>query len=372
MSAQDPFVPPAQPQEWLSPARLPNIGYAQTGSPREIPPPMYELRPLTTSEVLDRTFAVYRSKFWLFAGIASFTAAMQSMMGAIQMAIQARHFPQIRQPHPANPFALPPGTGATLVLALVAGFLMFLAAGVIMAACVFAVGETYLGRATTIKQSFAATIHRWYAYIGIAFWQLGSFMWPTLVLAVPGFALLAFGIARGGVVTPAIGGVLLGLGFTVGMVVGIILGLRNAFGVPIAVLERMKVRAAMRRSKMLTKGTKWKIILIGLITYALLMVVGILQMPLAFISAMALMKGGHAYVTQALTLVISFVGYTVVTPVALIGNSLLYFDQRVRKEAFDIAFLLGEERALESNAVPHQQAGDVQQGPTQAVDASPL
>ena len=65
-------------------------------------------------------------------------------------------------------------------------------------------------------------------------------------------------------------------------------------------------------------------------------------------------------------------GYTVVTPVALIGNSLLYFDQRVRKEAFDIAFLLGEEKAFETHAALQQQAVDVQQGSTQAVDASSL
>ena len=372
MAAQDPFVPPSQPtQEWLSPARLPSVGYPPAGSVGEVPPPMYDLRPLTTSEVLDRTFAVYRSKFWLFAGIASFTAAMQSIAGAVQMLIQTRRFPQVSQVHPGNPFALPPGTAATLVVALIAGFLAFLAASVVMAACVFAVGETYLGRPATIKQSFMATIHRWYAYIGAAFWQLGSFMWPALVCVVPGFTLLAFGIARGGTVIPALGGVLLAIGFTAGMVVGIILGLRNAFGVPIVVLEQLKVRAAMRRSKFLTNGTKWRIMLIGLITWALLMVVGILQMPLAFLTAIALVKGGHAYITQAITLVINFVGYTVVTPVALIGNSLLYFDQRVRKEAFDIAFLLGEERALESDALQFPMA-ESQQGPAQGVDVPSL
>jgi hypothetical protein len=44
---------------------------------------------------------------------------------------------------------------------------------------------------------------------------------------------------------------------------------------------------------------------------------------------------------QAAILLIGFVGHTLVSPVALIGLTLVYFDQRVRMEAFDLVMMLG-------------------------------
>ena len=44
---------------------------------------------------------------------------------------------------------------------------------------------------------------------------------------------------------------------------------------------------------------------------------------------------------QAAVLLIGFVGGTLVSPVALIGLTLVYFDQRVRMEAFDLVMMLG-------------------------------
>jgi len=38
---------------------------------------------------------------------------------------------------------------------------------------------------------------------------------------------------------------------------------------------------------------------------------------------------------------VGFVGHSLVQPVLMIGLSLLYFDQRVRKEAFDLVMLMG-------------------------------
>ena len=35
---------------------------------------MHNLRPLSLGEILDRTFAIYRSRFWLFSGIAAIYA----------------------------------------------------------------------------------------------------------------------------------------------------------------------------------------------------------------------------------------------------------------------------------------------------------
>jgi len=140
-------------------------------------------------------------------------------------------------------------------------------------------------------------------------------------------------------------GILMFLGIVGGGVAGIIFLLRNSMAIPATVVERLKVRASMRRSKVLAVGAKGRLFLVGLISYCLYMVVGILQAPLAIMMVLALRKGHESIAAQAGTLVIGFVGHSVVTPVAMIGFTLVYFDQRVRKEAFDLVVLLGEEQA---------------------------
>jgi hypothetical protein len=62
--------------------------YAFTPPP---PPPMpsarssYELRPLTTGEILDRTFYLYRSNFWLFVALAAIAASVNTVAGLAQV-----------------------------------------------------------------------------------------------------------------------------------------------------------------------------------------------------------------------------------------------------------------------------------------------
>ena len=338
MASYDPMEPiePVEPHEaavpenngWLAPAKVP-VGSV----PAPAGAPMYDLRPLTLGEVLDRTFSVYRSRFWLFAGIASISGAVQLVAQAVQMFLQ--HLTLHR-----SKFA----TGYIVgFIALVVVYLaFFLAYSVTQAATAFAVSEIYLGRVTSVKESLRATIGRWLAYIGIALWQLGSGAWVPFLVLVPAFVLVKLLPKSPGMLVFA--GLLMFVGILGGGVVGYILYLRNSLGVPAAVIERLKVRAAMRRSKVLMSGAKGRIFVITLISGCLYMVVGVLQMPFAVLMVFALQKGKESVVAQAVTLLIGFLGHSVVTPVAMIGFTLVYFDQRVRKEAFDIAVLLGEDQ----------------------------
>jgi hypothetical protein len=53
------------------------------------------LRPLTLGEILDRTAQLYRTHFWLFAGIASVYSGALLLFGLLQIGAQelllARH-----------------------------------------------------------------------------------------------------------------------------------------------------------------------------------------------------------------------------------------------------------------------------------------
>jgi hypothetical protein len=91
----------------------------------------------------------------------------------------------------------------------------------------------------------------------------------------------------------------------------------------------------------LTTGTKGRIFVVLLVAVALSYVGGAIEIPLAIVIARAPLNP-HV-IAQAMLLAITFVTHTLVTPVALIGLSLVYFDQRVRREAFDLVMLMGGE-----------------------------
>jgi len=325
-----PYVPASSNgNAWLTPAKLPETHAATVAGM----PPIYDLRPLTTGEILDRTFSVYRSRFWLFAGIASISGGVQLMAAAAQMVFQ--HFTFRHR-------VFGKLDAASIAVMVVANLLFLLAYSVTQATTAFAVSEVYLGRETSIEKSLRATIDRWLAYIGIALWQLGSLLWAPMLLIIPAFLLATLMPGYGKMILV---GLLLVAGILGGGALGIIFLLRNSLAIPATVVERLKVRASMRRSKVLSSGAKGRLFLVGLISYCLYLVVGVLEAPLAIMMVLAVRKGHEAIGAQAGALLIGFLGHSLVTPVAMIGFTLVYFDQRVRKEAFDLVVLLGEEQA---------------------------
>jgi hypothetical protein len=308
------------------------------------PPAMPNLRPLSLGEVLDRTFSVYRSRFWLFAGIGAVSAALVALMNAIQLlplhlagrtgGLGTTPNPLgVRSPLSPNYLA---GLGVGFVLALLVLVAVYTFVYVVtQAATVYALQEVYMGRETTIAGSIKATTGRWYRYLGIGIWQGFSMIWIPALAVILGAVLMAF--------SRVLGGVFLVLGALGGSVGGFILYLRNALGVQAAVVESSTVRTAMRRSKVLTSGAKGRIFVLLLLAGVLNYVASLLQMPLIFFITFTLARGGQAIGSEITMLLVSFVAHAAVQPVAMIGLSLIYFDQRVRQEAFDLLLMLGPE-----------------------------
>ncbi len=337
-SPPTPFEPPPQsgPGEyrWLAPASLQEGPGVPAGSgPARAP--MYELRPLSTGEVLDRTFSLYRSRFLMFAGIAALAAAVRLVGQALEIVLQ--RFLGGSSTNPADVM------GKAVLLSLPMTFVFMMALAVSQAATVWAMAEVYLGRSATVMESLRAIGSRWLRFLGIALWQIWSYVWLPLALGLAYIGIyFAAGRTLGGFGT----GFLLVSGMLAALVVGFIFYLRNLLAVPAAVREDLTVRAAMRRSKVLSKGAKGKLFLVLLIAAALYFVMGIVLSTVAFV-ALILHRGQQAtLMVQILTMGIVFLGYTLISPVIMIGVALLYFDQRVRREAFDVAVLLGDESAL--------------------------
>jgi hypothetical protein len=290
----------------------------------------YQLRPLSTGEVLDRTFSVFRSHFWLFTALASISGGFSLVLNAAQVLVQ--HY-----------LLLHGGLGNAILEAQASSFvviaLLLPVESLVYAASVYALCEVYLGREVTAGEALRSGMRHLGRYIGIALWQGWSAVWVFAILGVPAIVIIALGASRGGVAAVAVAGVLLFLSIIGGGIYGAIAYIRNSLAIPAALMEQIGVRASMRRSKTLAAGTKGRIFVVLLIAIALYMVVLMVESPMLFIIAKSPLQ--EHLLAQSAILLVTFLAHTLISPVALIGLTLVYFDQRVRNEAFDILMMMG-------------------------------
>jgi hypothetical protein len=362
------------PEEWIAP-EMGGGTPAAYGYAAPLPAPAYELRPLSLGEILDRTFAVYRSRFWLFVGIGALEAAFASLMNGLQLAQQSKVFGSIARTTPPgtrgvagavpNPFAGMEGMFGLLFLVAIVYLGVYV---VTQAVTVFAMSEVYLGQPVTVVESVKATIGKWYRYLGIAIWQAFSMFWLPMLLTIPGFVLLAVGVPG----LSVLGGFLAFLGILGGIPVGFILYLRNSLAVQATVVEGLPVRASMRRSKVLSAGTKGRIFVVLLLAGALAYIAGLVSMPLMMMAMFKSMQGTESKLLEAASMIVHFAATALVTPVAMIGISLVYFDQRVRKEALDLVMMMGREVPVFEPVMPAAPVVEVADAASVAEPESPV
>jgi MFS family permease len=296
---------------------------------RQQPVVRHELRPLTTGEVLDRTFFLYRSNFWLYAGLASIAAGVNVLASLGKLTYL--HFASI-------PATSPKAVLIGSVFAIVGVILYFVVYSVTHAATVSAVSSIYLGEQTSMGRAIDAVKGHWLRYCLIALWQSWSAMWAFSLLIAPIFAIAGLGIKS----LNWLAGLL--VFFAIGsLVYGLIAYIRNSLAIPAAVIENLTVPDAMRRSKQLVAGRKGRIFLLLLLLFALYCVAGALQFPFALLLLHS--RSAEHIVGQIISLLVAFLCSSLIGPVASIALYLFYIDERVRREAFDIEFLMNKSSA---------------------------
>jgi hypothetical protein len=286
----------------------------------------HELRPLTTGEVLDRTFYLYRSNFWVYVGISSIAAGVNVLASIGRLA-----YLQFRGVSVTSPQALVVGS----VFSIVGVILYFVVYSVTHAATVSAVSAIYLGEQTSIGKAFDAVKGHWLRYCLIALWQSWSAGWIFVLMIAPMFVIARLGLKN-------LNGLIAVLVFFAfgGLVYGLIAYIRNSLAVPASVMENLKVPSAMRRSKQLVAGRKGRIFLLLLLLFALYCVAGALQFPFALLLLHS--RSAEHIVGQFISLFVAFLCSSLIGPVASIALCLFYIDERVRREAFDIEFLMNK------------------------------
>ncbi|HEX3891352.1 MAG TPA: hypothetical protein VHW46_02170 [Terracidiphilus sp.] len=301
------------------------------------------LRPLTLGEILDRTAELYRTHFLLLAGIASVYAAVLLVLSLLQIGVQET----LRANH----------MNAQIIWATLAGALLMvpvilIAGGFAIAANNRAVSWVHLGQPATIRAAYRSIVPRLGRYlwlmvmtaflIWIPFGVLyGGYMVFVLLYARPKGLFVQGAAPRDPAALIVFGLVTLAFALLAlaAVVYAVFMGLRYSLAVPACVIEDIPARKALRRSVDLSSGSRGRIFLLALLVVAVQVGLGLIT-QLFFIVATFRHHGQLPAGIRVLQQLVAFCTNTFVGPIYATGFTLFYYDQRVRKEGFDIEWMM--------------------------------
>jgi hypothetical protein len=141
----------------------------------------------------------------------------------------------------------------------------------------------------------------------------------------------------------------------------ILMGLRYSLAVPACVVEDLNARKAIRRSIELAKDSWGRIILLALLVFVIKFMLVMVTQAFVFVSAFkhpGQMPGpGISSISQ----VLGFFTNSFLGPIWATGITLFYYDQRVRKEGYDIEWMMQaagltvpEPAAAQDQGSPHE------------------
>jgi hypothetical protein len=305
---------------------------------------------MSTSQVLDRTFHLYRNNFVLFAGIAILTPALK----LIALLVQLKIFGPVVMPQQPNAFTpqLLQALFVRVIISFLVGTVIYLVGTALASsATAYAVSMVHLGKTTTIAESYRRVKPIFLRILWLLFVAM-VFTFGPLVLSYMLIFALAFAmplLMRGadpqvGLMIATIGGLLLLLAGILGALIWMLYALcRYALAVPACTLEKLPARISLVRSKFLTNGAKWSILGIVILTGLMSLILTFaLQLP-ARLASDALIVSTRTHLTMAATVwiyIADFLGGALAGPVTTIALVLVYYDQRVRKEAFDLQLMM--------------------------------
>ncbi len=261
------------------------------------------LRPLGIGEILDAGIKIYRARVpVLVKSVAVVLGPVFALTAIIRISIPAGNdLLQSSQPG-ATPDLNVDRLGAFLAGTALIGLLAFLASQLATGACFKAVSGVYLDEDPGWRES-----------LRFARSKLRSLLWLSFLLVIflaPAFVAL--------------------------IVPGVYLWVAWSVAAPVVLLEDIRGRGALKRSRALVKGRFWPttavLLLIAILT-------GVVQAVfIGILAGIASVSGNEVAVAIA-----DAIGQTassvLTTPLSAAVLTVLYFDLRVRKEGFDLELL---------------------------------
>ncbi|NND84679.1 MAG: hypothetical protein HKN46_05970 [Acidimicrobiia bacterium] len=270
------------------------------------------LRPLDFGGIFDQAFKLYTAHW---RPLLTISAIVMVPLGLVSLGLSLVLFQDLDAAltDPAFLEASPDEVLGlffdALLPSLFVGILNIIGLWLIQGACTHAVSEVYAGRNPTWQDSLSAGFQRL----------------PSLAGAV----------------------IMIGLGSLAGFVFcffpGVWLYIMWFITIPALVAERLGAWEAMTRSWELIQGTWWRTFGLAIVTS---LIVGIVSVALASPAQFVVFSGGSLTSTQAVSQVANTIAYILTLPFQALVAVVIYFDLRVRKEAFDLTTLMGEDQGI--------------------------
>lgn len=294
-----------------------------------------ELQPMRAGELLDRTFSTLRNHFPLFLGIA----ALPIVVGVLL-------------PLPFTPASVPAGPRSVLAalpffIALAIGYAFVLLPATVGTIASAVAGLTR-GEAPTIRNAWTKTGRHIPSLIGSVFLMF-LVVSGSCVALLPAFLLTGILV---GMMGPF--GILLSVVFGaagLAFVVWVALGL--ALAQPAVVLENAGPLTSLKRSWELARNGRWRILLVYLLYVIISFVVKlVVNVPFAIMVTAAVRHGGNPIWAMVTSNWVGILTSLLILPVFAIGLTLEYFNQRIRKEGFDLQVMMGSLSSPATSPVP--------------------
>ncbi len=241
------------------------------------------LRPLSTGEVLDVAFSLYRRHFVVLALVALASQGV-ALIFSIYVAASG-------------------GSLVNLALTLVSMILSSVCAAIGMGASTKIIADSYLGRPTTAAEALAWVVP-----------SLGKLIGLTVMISI---AVM--------------------IGFLLIFVPGVILASALAVAPSALVVEGLSANEAMNRSWNLTKGHRWKVFWTMVVAVVLVYAVTLSASIISGVISNVL--GAAPLIAVVLATAIAALLSLFVYPFMYAAVTVLYYDLRVRKEGFDLEML---------------------------------
>ncbi len=300
------------------------------------------LRPRDLGDILKETFIIYKNNFWRFAAIISIVAIPTAIIGlAFNLFSPARG--EMTTAAMVQFIIL-------MIVLIPVSIAIFVASFLMLGAVIHAVSDQYFNRPISIGRAYRFSWHRLGGMIGAGILAGLAIAGIFIVAAIAIAIAAAVGGASNTMGTVLFVGVLVIIALSAILYLGTVWN----FMFQAALVEGYGPMAALSRSLELVRQSWWRVFGILLLFYVIEAAITlILNLPGTIYYIIRVLPGfmsGH--MTPAMsqepawlliaTTVAALAGNIIATPIFVIGQTLLYFDLRVRKEGYNLGRLAAE------------------------------
>lgn len=319
---------------------------------RSLPQVPVDLRPLTTSELIDRGFALYRAHF---AGFLLLALLCQSAPLLGQIMITALKLTPTPTEVTDKPSLFFTHIGVMLVISLIAQVIVFGFEVVIT----FYIADAYLGKIPSVGES----LRKLTTCVGASIWTcvlnrfiIGlTFFFPTLAFVT--IYLYGLFYPPRDLISILVFGSTTLLLFVASMAPVLIIFMRLMVTVPALALEGFSGWKAILRSSALVRydpglgifywgEMRLSFLLLPLVIIELL-ILSLTSLPLVLHHLGEIMRHGSGGQVVPppdsvviLSQILTFLANSLILPLCSIATTLFYYDIRIRREGFDLEFMI--------------------------------